>query len=69
MSKNFFGKEKYISEFIHYQLKIVTHQGGYSLACRTVHKINFCRRYVLPGTLVYQEFYTRCEIIPGVYFC
>ena len=26
--KNFFGKEKDISEFIHYQLKIVTHQGG-----------------------------------------
>ena len=28
MSKNFFGKEKYISEFICYQLKIETHQGG-----------------------------------------
>ena len=28
MSKNFFGKEKDISEFIRYQLKIATHQGG-----------------------------------------
>ena len=26
--KNFFGKEKYISEFIRYQLKIETHRGG-----------------------------------------
>ena len=38
MSKNFFGKEKDISEFIHYQIKIVTHQGGYSLACRTIRE-------------------------------
>ena len=36
MSKNFFGKEKDISEFIRYQIKIATHQGGYSLACHTV---------------------------------
>ena len=28
MSKNFFGKEKDISEFIRYQLEIATHQGG-----------------------------------------
>ena len=52
MSKNFFDKEKYISEFICYQLKIVTHQVGYSLACRTVRKIIFCGGYVLPGTPV-----------------
>ena len=40
MSKNFFGKEKDISEFIRYQIKIATHWGGggYSLACRTVRE-------------------------------
>ena len=28
--------------------------------------IGFCRGGMHP---VYQEFYNRCEIIPGVYFC
>ena len=36
--KNFIGKEKDISEFICYQIKIATHQGGYSLVCRMVRE-------------------------------
>ena len=41
MSKNFFGKEKYISEFIRYQLKIVTHQRGIVLRVIQYAKLIF----------------------------
>ena len=50
--KNLFGKEKYISEFICYQLKITTHQGGKVWHVVWYTKLIFVGRvYVLSGTL------------------
>ena len=51
MSKNFFGKEKDISKFIRYQLKIATHQGG--IVWRVIQYAKIYRVYYkIPGTPV-----------------
>ena len=51
MSKNFFGKEKDISEFICYQLKIATHQGG--IVWRVVRYAKICPRYNLASIIIF----------------
>ena len=45
MSKKFFGKEKDISEFIRYQIKIATHQGG--IVWRVIRYAKIYARYNL----------------------
>ena len=49
MSKNFFGKEKDISEFIRYQLKIVTHHRG--IVWRVVRYVKIYPRYNLASII------------------